>query len=192
MKKVKIILAAFLILSAIFTFAQGMGNNNDESSPDPSTILDVKTNTTSPDPKVSGPEQFSISLPLRDMVSTSTSILTDEERESDRKKIDYPNKETALPKGPDKAWQKEMGTSSVKWNPTTNFYGIFRGEYGGSYGTPPDTQGDVGPNHYFRVNLSYEIWDKEGNSLVGPLPLNTIWSVFNPGRFLIPSFFTMK
>lgn len=44
---------------------------------------------------------------------------------------------------------------------------------------PPDTQGDVGPNHYVQwVNLSFAIWDKEGNLLYGPANGNTLWSGF--------------
>ena len=44
---------------------------------------------------------------------------------------------------------------------------------------PPDTVGDVGPNHYMQwVNLSFQIWDKEGNSLLGPLPGNALWDGF--------------
>jgi hypothetical protein len=187
MKKSILLYLAILLLSISLNFAQHTGTNNAGSDQDPSTIKGVKSGTASLTPKVIEAEQFSISQPLRDMVSASTISTNAEKRKSDRKKIDYPDKETALPKGPDNAWQKEMGTSSVKWNPTTNFYGIFEGEYGGSYGTPPDTQGDVGPNHYFQVvNTSYKIWDKEGNSLVGPLPLSTIWSVFSPGPLSDP------
>lgn len=44
---------------------------------------------------------------------------------------------------------------------------------------PPDTQGDVGPNHYVQwVNLSFAIWDKDGNLLYGPAAGNTLWSGF--------------
>ena len=44
---------------------------------------------------------------------------------------------------------------------------------------PPDTNGDVGPNHYMQwVNLSLQVWDKEGNSLFGPVNGNTIWQGF--------------
>lgn len=44
---------------------------------------------------------------------------------------------------------------------------------------PPDTNGDVGPNHYVQwVNLSLQIWDKNGNSLYGPVNGNTIWQGF--------------
>jgi hypothetical protein len=41
---------------------------------------------------------------------------------------------------------------------------------------PPDTNGDVGPNHYMQwVNLSFGIWDKAGHQLVGPLPGNALF-----------------
>ena len=44
---------------------------------------------------------------------------------------------------------------------------------------PPDTNGDVGPNHYMQwVNLSFAIWDKSGNLLYGPVPGNTLWDRF--------------
>ncbi len=44
---------------------------------------------------------------------------------------------------------------------------------------PPDTQGDVGPNHYVQwVNLSMAIYDKSGNLKWGPYNGNTIWSGF--------------
>jgi hypothetical protein len=46
---------------------------------------------------------------------------------------------------------------------------------------PPDVSGDVGPNHYMQmVNVRFQIWDKNGNSLLGPSNLGTIWAGF-PG-----------
>ncbi len=46
---------------------------------------------------------------------------------------------------------------------------------------PPDHNGDVGPNHYMAaVNVRFQIWNKTGTSLLGPLNLGTIWSGF-PG-----------
>jgi len=46
---------------------------------------------------------------------------------------------------------------------------------------PPDNNGDVGPNHYFEtVNVRFQIWNKTGTSLLGPLNLGTIWAGF-PG-----------
>jgi len=44
---------------------------------------------------------------------------------------------------------------------------------------PPDTDGDVGLNHYMQmVNLSFQIWDKNGNSLYGPTASSTLWDGF--------------
>ena len=44
---------------------------------------------------------------------------------------------------------------------------------------PPDTNGDVGPNHYVQtVNLHFIIFDKSGNTLYGPANTNTIWQGF--------------
>ncbi|MFQ5914786.1 MAG: hypothetical protein ACE5JS_16590 [Nitrospinota bacterium] len=44
---------------------------------------------------------------------------------------------------------------------------------------PPDTNGDVGPNHYIQmVNVSFAIYDKTGTLLVGPLNINSLWSGF--------------
>jgi hypothetical protein len=44
---------------------------------------------------------------------------------------------------------------------------------------PPDTVGDVGPNHYIQVvNSAFSIYDKSGNLLAGPALINALWSGF--------------
>jgi hypothetical protein len=44
---------------------------------------------------------------------------------------------------------------------------------------PPDTNGDVGPNHYMQwVNLSFAIYSKNGTLIYGPAAGNTLWSGF--------------
>lgn len=61
-----------------------------------------------------------------------------------------------------------------------NFDGISVGT-GGIFVAPPDVTCDVGPNHVMQmVNSAYQIWDKSGNSLLGPFTLSTIWAGF-PG-----------
>jgi hypothetical protein len=41
---------------------------------------------------------------------------------------------------------------------------------------PPDTNGDVGPNHYMQaVNSLFAVFDKNGNVLAGPSFLNAMW-----------------
>jgi hypothetical protein len=60
-------------------------------------------------------------------------------------------------------------TAGVNFDGVTNIDGVY----------PPDTNGDVGPNHYVQmVNLHMQIFNKSGTSLLGPIPANQIWSGF--------------
>ncbi|OGO29036.1 MAG: hypothetical protein A2Z16_00615 [Chloroflexi bacterium RBG_16_54_18] len=44
-------------------------------------------------------------------------------------------------------------------------------------GNPPDTNGVVGPNHYIQtINVSFEIWDKQGSHLAGPTAFTTLFA----------------
>jgi uncharacterized repeat protein (TIGR01451 family) len=63
-------------------------------------------------------------------------------------------------------------------NATPNFDGI---GYTGL--VPPDPVGDVGPNHYIQaVNAQFQIFDKQGQSLAGPLDINQLWIDANAGE----------
>jgi len=84
---------------------------------------------------------------------------------------------TPLPTGPDPVLQDETrwfsGTPQVNQNFSgiTNTYGV----------APPDTDGDVGTDHYFQmVNSGFAIWDKQGNLMYGPADNITLWDGF-PG-----------
>ena len=68
-----------------------------------------------------------------------------------------------------------------------NFAGVGNG-FTGPAGTffvgsaPPDTNGDVGPNHYVQiVNTDFAIFNKSGTAVFGPTPINTLWSGFGGG-----------
>ncbi|HET7088802.1 MAG TPA: PKD domain-containing protein [Anaerolineae bacterium] len=78
------------------------------------------------------------------------------------------------PSGPDPVLQGPVPGVSA---PTTgaNFEGV--NNVNGVL--PPDTVGDIGPNHYVQmVNLSFAIWDRNGNKLYGPVDNNTLWQGF--------------
>src|SRR5205814_4508623 len=73
--------------------------------------------------------------------------------------------------------------------PSTNrdFEGIGDG-FTGPQGTfsvnsaPPDTNGDVGPNHYVQtVNVDFAIFNKSGTAVFGPVAINTLWAGFGGG-----------
>src|SRR2546423_9151638 len=71
--------------------------------------------------------------------------------------------------------------------PASNFDGIGQGFTGpaGAFtvsSAPPDTNGDVGPNHYVQiVNSDFAVFNKAGTALFGPVPINTLWSGFGGG-----------
>ncbi len=70
---------------------------------------------------------------------------------------------------PKKGIQPTTPTPFESFDGTPNNLGFF----------PPDTNGDVGPNYYVQtVNVQYQVWDKSGTSLLGPLNINTIWAGF--------------
>ena len=44
---------------------------------------------------------------------------------------------------------------------------------------PPDNDGAAGMTQYVQyINLTYQVWDKQGNSVLGPLSGNSFWSGF--------------
>jgi hypothetical protein len=70
--------------------------------------------------------------------------------------------------------QNKTGPMETR-GPIHSFSGI--GNVNGVY--PPDTDGAVGPDHFFQmINLSFAIWDKEGNKLYGPVDNSTLWEGF--------------
>ena len=72
--------------------------------------------------------------------------------------------------------QDEAGNRNIT-GPIYNWDGISRSG-GGGY-SPPDTDGDVGPDHYFQmVNVAFAIWDKQGTKLYGPVDNSTLWNGF--------------
>jgi len=79
--------------------------------------------------------------------------------------------------GPDPVLQSKQ-VRSVASAPIVNFEGIANSQNPGQV-LPPDTNGDVGPNHYVQwVNISIAVWDKQGTLLMGPVPGNSLWSGF--------------
>ena len=115
---------------------------------------------------------YKLSIPIRDIPATLPDPESNKkERNEELKQRIYPYAATALPKGPDAVWQKENGRVQQTKAPVQNFEGVGN-LFGGS---PPDTDGEVGPNHYVQmINVSFQVFDKSGNSLYGPAANNTI------------------
>jgi len=83
----------------------------------------------------------------------------------------YPYAETALPQGPDEAWQKIMGTYEGSKAPIVNFDGQTSPYY------PPDDNGAAGPSYYMQtINTVYAIYSKTGTLVAGPTNMNLLFS----------------
>jgi hypothetical protein len=82
--------------------------------------------------------------------------------------------DTAVQSAPGAAAAPALGTS---------FDGVGNGFTGFTVNSaPPDTNGQVGPNHYVQiVNSAFAIFNKSGAKLYGPAATNTLWSGFGGG-----------
>ena len=75
-----------------------------------------------------------------------------------------------------RALRRQEVVSSDMPSPTNTFAGM-NSNLGCNGCLPPDTDGDVGPNHYVQsVNSSIRIHDKVGNVLAGPITYNSFFS----------------
>ena len=138
-------------------------------------------------PNVSGPAAFGQSIPVRDMPKTSAPSGLPREPEIDQEApLIHPSGDGSF-RGPDPALQQSAPGPGIP--PTSqNFEGTDVGESssdGVFVGAPPDTNGDVGPNHYVQiVNTVFSVYSKSGTRLTGPTPINNIWkSAPNAAQF---------
>src|SRR5439155_13004245 len=61
--------------------------------------------------------------------------------------------------------------------PLLTFDGINVTQAGCEFCPLPDTNGDVGPNHYLQaVNEAFQVFDKNGNTLSGPTTYNSFFA----------------
>ena len=127
-------------------------------------------------PIVSKPVYFDVSPPLRDMVQNAvTPADLSWKQEIVKNRLNTFNPKDA---NSGNAWENDPNIQKAFGQVLTdttiqNFDGISNQA---GY-TPPDTDGDVGPNHYFQVvNCSYAIYNKTGTKLMGPVSNSTVWS----------------
>ncbi|MFL6292042.1 MAG: carboxypeptidase-like regulatory domain-containing protein, partial [Thermoanaerobaculia bacterium] len=80
---------------------------------------------------------------------------------------------------PDPVVQDEAPPAAVS-PPSLSFAGLANSDNQTAFGfqlSPPDTDGDVGPNHYVQiVNLMFRVFDKAGNPLTAALKVSTIFA----------------
>ena len=119
---------------------------------------------------------FDISPPLRDIIQDPNIKVDMTWEEGIVKNILYPKELFPNPKD----------TMATDPNSIQNRFGLliadttqqnFEGVAGDGLTCPPDTDGDVGPNHYFSVvNKRYAIYNKTGDLLLGPFPNTQVFT----------------
>jgi hypothetical protein len=120
-----------------------------------------------------------VSPPLRDIpVAFETPPTTVREMEGPVKNEDLGRAATGRPQIADPVLQNSF--SGLPWQVNAFVAGVnFEGINNLDAVYPPDTNGDVGPNHYVQmVNLHFAIYSKTGTLLYDPAPANTLWTGF--------------
>jgi hypothetical protein len=125
-------------------------------------------------PRVDLPVYFDVSPPLKDMI-IHWQGKTDRSWKDGVVPNYFPPKEQNrdkenVPDNRDQALQLLFGPLMTDTT-ISNFNGV-----SATNSVPPDTYGEAGPDCYFQVvNTSFEIFNKAGGKILGPIPSSSIW-----------------
>lgn len=127
--------------------------------------------------RVVADSKHDLSPPLRDMIPLP--LDRDDEREMETELMRYPKGDF---EEPDEALQTWLPNSPAAMPaPFVQFDGIKSASAGGGGCScaPPDTDGEIGPHHFVQmVNTAFQVFDRTGGSVFGPVNINTVWSGF--------------
>jgi hypothetical protein len=134
------------------------------------------TGTASRGPEVSKPVTPAISRPVRLLPRLAEATAAQGGEVNPRQLRPQPQGLTlAEPAPPDPLIQQTPLNSQASPSLSLSFDGITAAQGGGA--VPPDTVGDVGPNHYVQmVNIALAIYDKSGALLSGPTDIGALWN----------------
>lgn len=118
-----------------------------------------------------------ISPPLRELVKLPHPDQPDVDEYEPARRIPHPRMRKNP--APDPVVQSAMGLAPGVAT-IVNFEGMGAGLTGfTSGGVPPDTDGDIGPNHYMQVvNTSLTIFSRTGTMILGPANTSSVFSGF--------------
>ncbi|HEY0070310.1 MAG TPA: hypothetical protein VGE04_10115, partial [Chloroflexia bacterium] len=142
----------------------------------------AQAGSTTPQISLHSPEakyavSFSESPPLRSIPPAAAPAST--EKESERENWNKPWHPVPNYVSVDRVVQNAFGPNAIP-TPILTFKGYTQQDNastGPLINWPPDTEGDVGPNHYFQWNnTGFKIFDKAGNLLYGPANGNTLFT----------------
>ena len=146
-------------------------------------------------PIVTRAAKFAVSTPVRDLPPArpepgkDASIRFDTNRKlvnRDEERFFVPGRK-ASPDGALQRYSAPTGAADapdVPLPPTVQFEGLSNQDNFNAFGgrvNPPDTVGDVGPNHYVQMtNLMFRIWDKAGTPLTAPAKVSSLFAPLGP------------
>ncbi len=128
-----------------------------------------------PGPVVQRPVYFDVSPPLRDMAKKFPGKADNSWKDGIVKNMFNVRKKppVTIPAGQFDPFLQSVDGMLITDTTIQNFEGNSNTQ---GY-VPPDTHGDVGPNHYFQVvNCHYSIYSKTGTLLLGPLANSSVFT----------------
>jgi hypothetical protein len=133
-------------------------------------------------PEVSAAVHHDTSPPLRSMPPRPLTKAGQQNREiPNRIPLDMASRHHPTPPGQDPLLQNGPVVQSTP-TPSLSFEGLSDDDNAATVGgrvVPPDTNGDVGPNHYVQtINLILAVWNKSGTRIFGPVPVSDLWNGF--------------
>lgn len=123
---------------------------------------------------------YAKTIPLRDLAAVvspdkSEAIIQETEVKNELDYNKWPNTDFTQPT---EKIQSEMGSRQSR-GPLVGFSGQGPTGY-----YPPDTDGDVSEDHFVQmVNSKYNVYEKDGTKILGPLNLSTLWNALPPGNW---------
>ena len=159
----------------------------------PHNWMTARQASSSATPIISRAVAFGVSLPVGDLPPTdpeTDNVFTLPPAEEDGGPLPEPNQrvfpmrlfrlDTFYP-GALSAAEQFSAPGNQDIPPSLAFEGLSNQDNFNTFGSrvaPPDTVGDVGPNHYVQAtNVLFRVWDKNGNPLTPPSRLS---GLFNP------------
>jgi hypothetical protein len=134
-----------------------------------------------PKPKFSDNVAFDVSPTLRELAARRITPPLPAEDQGEVREENGPEAIDSDVYFPDTAIQNSISQVTIP-STATNFEGLSNQDNFNIFGgrvNPPDPVGDVGPNHYVEmVNLTFAVYDKQGNRLLGPVDTGTLWDGF--------------
>jgi hypothetical protein len=162
---------------ALITIAALAGTLSAEATPNQTSVKTARGSK----PTFSNNVAFDVSPTLRQLAARRITPPLPEEDQGEVREEHGPEATESDNYFTDTAVQNNAPQLTIP-NTVTNFEGLSNQDNFNIFGgrvNPPDPVGDVGPNNYVEMtNLTFAIFDKQGNKLLGPVDTGTLWDGF--------------